>query len=192
MAEGQSTTAAPSVEYRDIPGFPGYRVSRDGTVYSAWHRVGLGRGGGTRVVIGNTWKALTGHLTASGYLCVNLGRGNTRVIHRLVLEAFVWPCPAGMECRHLNGNRTDHRLENLTWGSPAENHADQYQHGTRVAGETHHWHKLNSFQVKAVRDLWATGRWLQRDLAALFGVTQPTVSSIVNDHHRVTAPSEVA
>jgi hypothetical protein len=181
---------ATGVAVRDVPGFPGYRVDAGGAVYSAVRRVGLGRGKGTKVQIGDNWKALTPHLTASGYLCVNFGRGNTRVIHRLVLEAFVGPCPEGSECRHLNGDRTDNRLENLAWGTPAENHADQYQHGTREAGERHHWHKLTALQVKAIRDLYAAGKWNQYDLAALFGTSQPNVSSIVNKQHRVTDPAE--
>jgi hypothetical protein len=33
----------PPVEYRDVPGFPGYRVGTDGSVWSCWERTAGGR-----------------------------------------------------------------------------------------------------------------------------------------------------
>src|SRR5262249_38162258 len=37
-------------------------------------------------------------------------------VHRLVLEAFVGPCPAGMESLHIDSNSHNPRLDNLRWG----------------------------------------------------------------------------
>lgn len=86
-------------------------------------------------------RVLIGRLNAYGYRVVSLGKkghsGNF-MVHRLVLEAFVGPCPEGMETRHLNGDRVDNRLENLTWGTPFENAMDRQLHGTdRHAAQTH-------------------------------------------------------
>ena len=39
--------AVAQVEYRDVPGWPGYRVGDDGSVWSLWKRRGLGRGTAT-------------------------------------------------------------------------------------------------------------------------------------------------
>lgn len=179
---GKST----GIEWRPIAGHPGYRVSNAGDVESAWKRTGYGRGKGSGMVITDNWKRLKANVNANGYQTVNLGRGKTKTVHSLVLSAFVGPRPSGHECRHLNGDRTDNRVENLRWGTPTENHRDQYGHGTRESGERHHWHKLTTLQVHAIRDLWQSGRWLQGDIADLFGVQQSTVSSIVNLNHRVT------
>lgn len=42
-------------------------------------------------------------------------------VHRLVLTAFVGPCPDGMECLHGEGGALDNRLTNLRWGTKSEN-----------------------------------------------------------------------
>lgn len=49
-------------------------------------------------------------------------------VHKLVLEAFVCPRPAGMVCCHINGNPSDNRLENLRWGTLHDNAADKRRH----------------------------------------------------------------
>lgn len=70
--------------------------------------------------------------TGQGYLQVTLsdgGRRAARYVHRLVLETFVGPCPPHHETRHLNGERGDNRLANLTWGSLDENLRDKAAHG---------------------------------------------------------------
>jgi hypothetical protein len=69
-----------------------------------------------------------------GHKHVTLSRdGQTRTfqVHALVLRAFVGPYPPGMQIRHLNGTPHDNRLENLTYGTPAENARDRDEvHGT--------------------------------------------------------------
>jgi len=67
-----------------------------------------------------------------GYLVTSVGgRGiPIRRVHHLVLETFVGPCPEGMETRHLNGDPSDNRLENLAWGSREDQISDQKKHGT--------------------------------------------------------------
>jgi hypothetical protein len=63
-------------------------------------------------------------LEGDGYRQVDLampaGRWTVRV-HRLVMAAFVGPCPAGHEVDHINADRSDNRLENLRYVPHEEN-----------------------------------------------------------------------
>lgn len=84
-----------------------------------------------------------------GYLGLNLSDGSrraTRMVHRLVLEAFVGPCPDGMEACHANSNRTDNRLVNLRWDTPEANVTDRVTagHVRSPTGQTHckHGHEF--------------------------------------------------
>ena len=122
-----------------------------------------------------------------GYLHVSMPgnkRQKTRKVHHLVLEAFVGPCPEGMECRHLNGNKQDHRLKNLKWGPGKETAADCKRHGTfnPPVGERAGSSKLTESKVKLIRMLY-TAKWLQFrqwELGKLFSVGQDMISRIIN------------
>jgi len=61
----------------------------------------------------------------------------TRLVHQLVLEAFVGPRPPNMEACHYNDNSLDNRLENLRWDTTANNAKDRVRNGTgtRLTGE---------------------------------------------------------
>lgn len=134
-----------SIEYRDVAGFPGYRVGDDGSVWSRWEKRMLPVGRGSRNILGSQWRPMKlGRQKDRGtqgrsYLQVRLSYGceaKSRIfrVHRLVLEAFVGPCPDGMETRHRDGDPTNNRLSNLCWGTPAENAEDkksQGKHGSR-------------------------------------------------------------
>lgn len=64
------------------------------------------------------------------YLAVGLTLGKRERVHRLVLAAFVGPCPDGMEGCHRNGDKLDNTLSNLRWDTPGNNNRDKRTHGT--------------------------------------------------------------
>lgn len=135
--------------YKEIK--PGYRVSDDGRVFSCVLP-------GSRARLGATWHELRPHpLKNSGHLQVWLGRGDCRYVHTLVLEAFIGPCPPGMEACHFpDRNPANNRLENLRWGTRTENHADSRKHGTAYfmpgthLGEDHPCVKLTEDSVRDI------------------------------------------
>lgn len=118
----------PIEEWRDIAGFSNYQVSNLGRVRSIDHfspyrdsqrfHKGLVK---TPVPMANGYQSV---------LLYRDGKKNNRLIHRLVLTAFDRHPKAWEEARHLNGDPTDNRLENLQWGSSTENKLDQVRHRT--------------------------------------------------------------
>lgn len=121
----------------------------------------------------------------NGYLVamrVNLGRGNMRYVHRLVLEAFVGPPPPGTEACHNDGDPSNNNLKNLRWDTHAANMADQHWHGTKSnppvhIGERHHKTTLREAQIREIR-LTPERCGIYADLAKSYGISQQTVRRI--------------
>ncbi len=172
-----------TVEYRDIEGFPAYRVGNDGSVWSKWKRTSLGRGRGSKMSIGEVWHQLTPQKQKKNYLKVCLCRNGTIIqcqIHHLVLSAFIGPCPEGMEgCHFPDPNPANNRLENLRWDSRAGNFADKRIHGTHIQGEQHYQSKLTADNVRQIRILFATGKFTRAELARTFRVSSGAIFYIV-------------
>lgn len=57
-------------------------------------------------------------------------------MHRLVLEAFVGPCPIGMEACHNDGDTSNNQVDNLRWDTRSSNHMDKEKHGTSLKGKS--------------------------------------------------------
>lgn len=95
-------------------------------------------------------------------------------VHRAVLECFVGPPPDGHVARHLNGDKVDNRLENLAWGTPAQNVADAIRHGRHARGEQSGRAKLTELAVREIRESNEPGIVLARR----FGVTNTTITYI--------------
>jgi hypothetical protein len=64
-----------------------------------------------------------------GYEVVHVGVMGQQLVHRVVLETFVGPCPDGMECCHNDDVKTNNRLDNLRWDTHDANVADKVKNG---------------------------------------------------------------
>lgn len=177
------TDAAP------VPDFPGYFVTTGGDVLSYWRPNGRGP---DRVREDLPAKVLAPRKHSGGYLRVSLGKGADKYIHRLVIQAFRGHIPAGMHVRHLDGDRTNNRLENLEVGTPSENERDKLRHGTRPEGEKHVNSVLPSEQVEQARESWAEGHDLEL-IIEMHGITasRSAVHSAVIGRTWASAPGPV-
>ncbi|MBC8726059.1 hypothetical protein F6X37_32345 [Paraburkholderia sp. 31.1] len=115
--------------WKPVVGYEGYyEVSDQGRVRSL-SRVVI-RANGTRLTMHGRVLALP--LTQRGYPSVVLsvdGAKYPRVVHQLVLEAFVGPRPAGAEGCHGDGDPTNNAASNLRWDSHSANMHDRVAHG---------------------------------------------------------------
>lgn len=95
-------------------------------------------------------------------------------LHRLICEAYHGPCPDGMECRHLDGDRSNNKASNLSWGTKEENAADKENHGTNTAGERNAMAKLTEERVREMRKYRLKTGESYAKIGALFGVSTMT------------------
>ena len=98
------------------------------------------------------------------------------LVYRLVLTAFVGPCPAGMEACHNDGNPANDRLENLRWDTRESNEADKLKHGTHSRGERQGASKLTEEQAYAIKFGNIPGTL--DEVGAMFGISTSNVCGI--------------
>lgn len=158
-----------------VAGYEGlYEVSDLGRVRSLPHQTARGVRGGT---------ILRPQVSAGskGYPFVNLSKESAIrhvAVHRLVLEAFVSPCPEGSEACHGPGGKLDARLENLSWGTRAKNVGpDRLRDGQDNRGERHGMAKLTQEQVLDIRRRAAAGE-TQQSIADRHGISFQNVSLV--------------
>ena len=162
-------------EVRPIAGFPGYYVSNYGEVFSKW------TGSGSGAHVGVVLRPLK-LMRASGRTVVGLSRGGKRHVirvHRLVLTAFIGPCPPGMQACHFPDRDTsNNRLDNLRWDTPSSNQTDRIAHGTSNRGERNGSAKLTRREVRAIRRERRDGGTYAA-IANRYGVSLSAIQQIV-------------
>ena len=115
-------------KYDNIPGFPGYYISKRGHLWSRY----------SKGVLSTVW------IKKKFYLSSTNGRYKTSIVHetlgkikmnryRLVALAYI-PNPNGNpEVCHIDSNPTNDYYKNLYWGTYKDNHRDM-----REAGNFYH------------------------------------------------------
>lgn len=165
----------PTVEYRELPGCPGYRIGNDGTLWTCRPRNGKGP-------LRAMWCQIRPTRDKAGYVVFSLAQGRTGHrrqyrVHRLVLQAFVGECPQGHQACHNDGSRANNILGNLRWDTPSANNKDKVRHGTAQRGENSGMSKLTSQNVIDIRKRLAA-KDTQASIAKDFGVSPKTIRSI--------------
>lgn len=117
--------------------------------------------------------------------------GSTQTTHRVAWQLTYGPIPAGMFVCHHCDNRICVRPDHLFLGTHADNMRDMAKKGRNYRaictperpshnrGSGHGLSKLTEPDVAEIRRLYASGHYLQREIAERFGVNPGTVSGIV-------------
>ena len=155
---------------KPIPGYADYFATEAGEVWSGKYR---------------ELRQLKTSKHKKGYRLLTLRKNNkshTVTLHSIVALTFIGPRPTGLDVCHENHDPSDNRVSNLYYGtrkhncqmSAAVGHYGHHRKGVKPASA-----KLVDVQILEIRELYATGKYKQADLAKLFGVVQCRISQIV-------------
>lgn len=138
----------------------------------------------------------TGSRQNYGYGQMKIGKRTVKT-HRIAWKLAYGDIPEELFVLHHCDNPPCVRPGHLFLGTNLDNTLDRHSKGRDARGERHgsrtHPHKfgarygernsnvrLTEEQVLDIRRLYAAGSYSQKHLAEMFGVTQPTISLIVN------------
>lgn len=115
------------------------------------------------------------------YMVVGLKINGKR--HQIRLHRAIWlfvhkSIPAGLELDHINGSRTDNRIDNLRLVTSKENKANAMRLGTSATRERNAQAKLTSAKAEQIKTMLADGSQTQAEIAKLFSVSRQAISSI--------------
>lgn len=116
-------------------------------------------------------------------VCLQNGRRNKLLVHRLVALAFLGEPPSQQhtDVNHIDGNPSNNLPDNLEWTTHQENitHAMDILGRRQTIGvrrEKHHQAKLTTEQVEEIRGL--KGKMSGLKVAAMYGVTYSPIYRI--------------
>lgn len=146
---------------KTIDGFPDYRITEDGRVFS---------------LFSGDFMALKE--SNFGYLRIGLRRNTKQkfvLVHRLVACAYI-PNPKNKpQVNHKNGNKKDNRVENLEWVTASENH----RHAFDVLGKISPRKRLTEEEISCIRFFANNDRVTNPILCRIFNLNKSTIYKIM-------------
>ena len=122
-----------------------------------------------------------------GYLRVNLKvkqKSNTKIVHRLLAIAFIENVDNKPQVNHINGIKSDYRIENLEWVTLSQNRQHAYDTGLQNAnsrkGEKNNFSKLTNEQVLEIRKMYIPYKFTNKMIAKIYNVTEGCISGITS------------
>lgn len=147
-----------------------YRIDKQGRIFSPWQG----------------WRKMKTHLNRNGYENIYLylkdGQRKCFKVHRLVLNTF-YPIDnsENFQVNHINGIKSDNRIENLEWCTRSENLLHAFRTGLekKPKGERNPNHKLTEKDITNICEKLLHKESMQC-IANKYGVSKSTISHIKN------------
>lgn len=146
-----------------IPNCPDYFITEDGEVYKV-KKVKI------RIASNGYWMA---HMVDSA------GKKVYKTIHRILANIFI-PNPDNKpQVSHIDGDRSNFKLNNLEWATQVENEAQKRIHNRIVQGQKHYGAKMTEKDVLEIRKIYESKAMNGRELAKLYNTSYKNISSII-------------
>lgn len=148
-----------------IDNYENYSISKEGKIFSIK-------------------KELTLEKTYDGYLRTALYKNNIKtrfLVHRLVALTFIPNPKKKTMVNHINGIKTDNRVENLEWVTASENcaHAVKIGLSNFAVGESFQRSHLKDEDIKQIRLLKTNGH-SNAELSLIFNTSRQNIYHIVS------------
>lgn len=117
-----------------------------------------------------------------GYLCITFSVGynfKKFQIHRLVANEFLNNSENKPCVNHINGNKSDNRVENLEWCTYSENEKHSYSILGKVTNGICR-RKIPLKDIQIIKDLYKSNV-SQYEIARKYNVSQSTIQLLVNN-----------
>lgn len=168
----------------NIPGYPGYHISKRGRIYSRWDVNGKG-------ILNKRYHLKQPHLNKNGRQVIGLsqpgiGKKNW-LVHRLVALVYI-PNPERLPyvC-HKDNVPTNNRVENLYWGTQKDNMSQASRDGRMIQakGEDSVHYKGTEIQRSYIPRLIEVG-FTVKEIAEMMGFGICLVRDYYNNYRNLT------
>jgi hypothetical protein len=165
--------------WKDVKGLENYyQVSNLGNVRSKERFVIRGRGGKYKVECKNLNPSINSDGYFTGIFRVDKRPINYKV-HRIMAQSFMGEIPQGFEVNHINGIKSDNRLENLEVVSKSENIKHAFDLGLNKPrrGELNGMCKIDSDTAKWIKEMTKNG-FTESQISSQLNVSIHTIRDI--------------
>jgi hypothetical protein len=161
--------------WKNIEGYEGfYQISNLGNVKSLCRLVG--NHSGFKKLLKE--KILKTHISKTGYFVINLkinSKRKTFKLHRLIAYSFIEKIKGKEYINHINGIKTDNRVENLEWVTIKENNYHAIKTGLKKdSGINNSRSKLNESDIVYIRN----SNLKLKELSNIYKIDASTISKI--------------
>lgn len=112
------------------------------------------------------------------------GEQKTKIVHRLVAQAFI-PNPNNLpQVNHKDGNKQNNRVDNLEWVTNRENRDHAIKNGlvANTRGIKNGMSILTETEVKIIRDLFFIKKLKQSEIGRIFNVSRQVIHHIIKNN----------